>query len=78
MIPHPKTMQSITDQRWHELQIRTHRERLAMTALEQPPAATFIPTLRLHVANAVQMLQPILARHWEIGMLRGAQRSLIP
>jgi hypothetical protein len=24
------------------------------------------------------MLQPILARHWEIGMLRGAQRSLIP
>ena len=31
MLPHPKTMQTMTDQRWHELQVKTHRERLAMT-----------------------------------------------
>jgi hypothetical protein len=78
MIAHPKTMQTVIDQRWHELRVEVNRERLAMTALEQTPAATPIATLRLHVGNAVRMLQPILARHWEIGMLCGAQRSLIP
>jgi hypothetical protein len=30
MIPHPKTMQMVTDQRWHELQVRVARERLGM------------------------------------------------
>ena len=29
MLPHPKTMQTMTDQRWHELTIKTQRERLA-------------------------------------------------
>ena len=38
--PHPKTMQMVTDQRWHELQVKTHRERLGMTADEQQPGAT--------------------------------------
>lgn len=30
MIPHPKTMQMVTDQRWHELQVRVARERLVV------------------------------------------------
>lgn len=30
MIPHPKTMQMVTDQRWHELQVRVARERLGL------------------------------------------------
>ena len=33
MIPHPKTMQMLTDQRWHELQVRVARERLGMITL---------------------------------------------
>jgi hypothetical protein len=78
MIAHPKTMQTVIDQRWHELRVEVERERLSMTALEQTAAVTPVATLRLRVAKAVRMLQPILGRHWEIGMLRGAQRSLIP
>ena len=33
MIPHPKTMQVVTDQRWHEVQVRVAHERLGMTTL---------------------------------------------
>jgi hypothetical protein len=33
MIPHPKTMQMVTDQRWHELQVQVARERLGMITL---------------------------------------------
>jgi hypothetical protein len=33
MIPHPKTMQMVTDQRWHELQLRVARERLGTNTL---------------------------------------------
>ena len=33
MIPHPKTMQMVTDQRWHELQVRVAHERLGMITL---------------------------------------------
>ena len=33
MIPHPKTIQTVTDQRWRELQVQVARERLGMTAL---------------------------------------------
>lgn len=33
MIPHPKTMQMVTDQRWHELKVRVARERLRAITL---------------------------------------------
>ena len=33
MIPHPQTMQMVTDQHWHELQVRVARERLGTSAL---------------------------------------------
>ena len=33
MIPHPKTMQMVTDQCWYELQVRVARERLGMITL---------------------------------------------
>jgi hypothetical protein len=78
MIPHPKTMQMVTDQRWHELQVKTHRERLAMITRGQQPGAASRATLRLPVVNAVRMLRPNFSRHLEIGVPRGAQRSLIP
>jgi hypothetical protein len=78
MIPHPKTMQMVTDQRWDELQVKTHRERLAMTTHGQQPGAPSRATLRLHVVNAVRTRRPIFGRRLEIGMPRGAQRSLIP
>ena len=78
MVAHPKTMQMVIDQRWHELRVEVERERLAMTALEQTPAATPFATLRLHVGNSVRTLQPLLGHHLAIGMPRGAQRSLIP
>jgi hypothetical protein len=78
MVAHPKTMQTVIDQRWHELRVEVERERRAMTTLEQTPAATPIATLRLHVGNPVRMLQASLGRHLANGMPRGAQRSLIP
>jgi hypothetical protein len=78
MVAHPKTMQTVIDQRWHEVRVEVDRERLAMIALEHPSAATPMATLRLHGANAMRMLSPILGRHLDIGMPRGAQRSLIP
>ena len=78
MIAHPKTMQTVIDQRWHELRVEVERERLAMTALEQIPATTPLATLRLRVVNAVRVTQLILRRHLAIGMPRGAKRSLIP
>ena len=78
MIPHPKTMQVVTDQRWHEVQVRTHRERLAMTTSGQAPRASHLATLRLHVAHAVRMLQSILGRRLDIGMPRDAQQPVIP
>jgi hypothetical protein len=68
MIPHPKTMQMVTDQRWHELQVKTHRERLAMITRGQQPGAASRATLRLHVVNAVRLLRPRIGRHLEIGM----------
>ena len=77
MIAHPKTMQIVIDQRWHDLRVEVDHERLAMTALEQTPAATPYATLRLHIANAARAPYPILGRDREIGMPRGAQRSLI-
>ena len=40
MIPHPKTMQMVTDQRWDELQVKTRRERLGMATHEQQPGST--------------------------------------
>jgi hypothetical protein len=33
MVHHPKTMQMVTNQRWHELQVRVARERLGMITL---------------------------------------------
>ena len=33
MIPHPKTMQMVTDQHWHELQVRVARDRRGTIAL---------------------------------------------
>jgi hypothetical protein len=30
MLPHPKTIQMVADQRWHELQVRVARERLGL------------------------------------------------
>jgi hypothetical protein len=78
MIPHPKTMQSITDQRWHELQVRTHCERLAMTTRGQTPWAAYLATLRLRVVNAVRVTQPILGRRLEIRMSGDAQRPVVP
>jgi hypothetical protein len=78
MIPHPKTMQMVTDQRWDELQVKTRRERLGMTTHEQQPGTASRATLRLHVCNAVRMLQPILGRHVEIGMPHDARRTAVP
>lgn len=78
MLPHPKTMQTVIDQRWHELRVEVEDERLTMTAPEQTLAATPIASLRLHVGNAVRLLQPILGHRLAIGMPRDAQRSLIP
>ena len=78
MIPHPKMMQAVTDQRWHEVQVRTQRERLAMTAHEQMPGGTDLPTLRVRVVNAVRIRLPILGRCLDIGMPRDAQRSAVP
>jgi hypothetical protein len=77
MVAHPKSMQTVIDQRWHELHVEVDRERLAMTALRQIPAATPPAWLRLLLANAVRTLHPILGRDLEIGMPRGVQRSLI-
>ena len=78
MLPHPKTMQTMTDQRWHELTIKTQRERLAMTTLGQTPGATYLATLRLLFVNAVRMLQPILVRRQEMRMAGEAQRPAVP
>jgi hypothetical protein len=77
MIAHPKTMQMVIDQRWHELHAEVDRERLAMTSLEQTPAATPFATLRLRVAEAVRMVQPIRGGHLEIRMPRNAQRPAV-
>jgi hypothetical protein len=77
MIPHPKTMQMVTDQRWDELQVKTHRERQGMTTHGQQPGAASRATLRLPVVNAVRMLRPNFCRHLQIRVPRGAQRSLI-
>ena len=78
MVAHPKTMQTVIDQRWHELRVATQRERLVMTAREQTPAVAPTATLRLHVINAVRMLPVILSRPVAIGMPRRIQRSLTP
>jgi hypothetical protein len=78
MIAHPKTMQIVIDQRWHELRVEVDRERLAMTALEQPPAASPVASLRLRVADAVRKLQPIRGGRLELGMSGEAQRPAVP
>ena len=78
MLPHPKTMQTMTDRRWHELTIKTQRERLAMTTLGQTPGATYLATLRLLFVNAVRMRQPILVRRQETRMAGEAQRPAVP
>ena len=78
MIPHPKTMQAVTDQHWHQLRVETQRERLAMTSREQQAEATHHATLRLHVVSALRMLQPIFGPRLDIGMPRDAQRPVIP
>jgi hypothetical protein len=78
MLPHPKTMQTMTDQRWHELTVKTQHERLAMTIQRQTRQATYLTPLRLMFVNAVRMLPPILARHQEIRAAGDAQQLVIP
>jgi hypothetical protein len=78
MVAHPMSMQTVIDQRWHEVRVEVDRERLAMTALEQPPAASAVATLRLRIATAVQMLQPIRGGRLEIGISGDAQRPAVP
>ena len=78
MVAHPKSMQTVIDQRWHELRVETQRERRVMSALEQTPAATPVATLRLRLANAVRMLPAVLGRDVDMGMPRSVQRSLVP
>ena len=77
MIAHPKAMQIVIDQRWHELRVEIDHERLAMTAREHPPVAAPPAWLRLYIANAVGKLHPILGGDLEFGMPRGFRRSLI-
>ena len=78
MIAHPKTMQTVIDQRWHELRVETQRERLAMTAQEQTPGGTPLPTLRLRVVSAMRMLPPILSRGLELRVSGDARRPAVP
>jgi hypothetical protein len=78
MLPHPKTMQSITDQRWHELRVRTHRERLAMTTREQTLVVTPIATLRLRIVNTVRWPRPIFGRRPEVRLSGDVQQLGIP
>jgi hypothetical protein len=78
MIAHPMTMQMVIDQCWHELRGEVERERLAMTAREQTPAATPSATLRLHVGNAVRLLRPIFARRQEVRLSDDVQQLGIP
>ena len=78
MLPHPKTMQTMTDQRWHELTVKTQHERLAMTTQGQTRQATYLAPLRLLCVNAVRMVPPILARRQEIRTAGDAQQLVIP
>ena len=78
MVAHPKTMQTVIDQRWHELRVETQRERITMTAREQFPQATPLEMLRLRVVNAVQMLPPIFGGRLNVAMPRNAQRPAVP
>ncbi len=78
MVAHPKTMQTVIDQRWHELRVETQRERITMTAREQTPAVAPTATLRLHVINAVRMLPPIFGGRLNVAMPRNAQRPAVP
>jgi len=78
MIPHPKTMQAVTDQRWHELQVKTHRERLAMTTHQQTPKTTHRAALRRLVVTLVRMLPLGLCWRPEIGSSPDARRAAVP
>jgi hypothetical protein len=78
MLPHPKTMQAITDQHWQDLRIKTGRERLAMTTHGQTPGATHLAPLRLRVGNAVRRLRPIFTRRQEVRLSGDAQQLGIP
>ena len=77
MVAHPKTMQIVIDQRWHDLRVEIDHEQLAMTARAQSPVAAPPAWLRLYIANAVRKLHPILGGDLEFGMPRGYRRSLI-
>jgi hypothetical protein len=66
-------MQAVTDQRWHELQVKTHRERLAMTTHVQQPGAT----RRVLAVTAVRRLHSILGHRPDIGMPRDVQRPAV-
>jgi hypothetical protein len=74
MLPHPKTMQTITDQHWQDLRIKTSRERLAITAHRQSPGAAYLAPLRLRFGNAVWLLRPIFARRQEVRLSGDAQQ----
>jgi hypothetical protein len=78
MIPHPNTMQMVTDQRWHELQVKTRRERLGMTTHEQQPGATSRATLRVHVVDVVRKLQQHFGRRLAPGISHDARRPAVP
>jgi hypothetical protein len=77
MIPHPNTMQMVTDQRWDELQVKTRRERLGMVAHQQP-GATSRATLRLHVVDVVRKLQQHFGRRLAPGISHDARRPAVP
>ena len=78
MIHHPKSMQTVMDQRLYELRGEAERERLARTALEQSPRTTPLVTLRLRVASTMQMLPSIPGRRQDIGMPRDVRRPAVP
>jgi len=78
MLPHPKTMQAITDQHWQDLRIKTGRERLAMTTHRQTGGTAPLATLRLRGGNPVRLLRPIFGRRQEVRLSRDAQQLGIP
>ena len=63
MIPHPKTMQMVTDQRWHELQGEVARERLGMVTLPESESREpfHCPPLRRAAAGYVAAWSTALA-----------------
>jgi hypothetical protein len=78
MLPHPKTMQAITDQRWQDLRIKTGRDRLAMTTHRQTGGTAPLATLRLRGGNPVRLLWPIFGRRQEVRLSGDAQQLGIP